>query len=34
MRRSLKILIALAITLAITVATALPVMAGPDAFGP
>ncbi len=34
MRRSLKVLFALAITLAITVATALPVVAGPDIFGP
>lgn len=34
MRRSLKVLFAVAITLVIAVATALPVIAGPDAFGP
>lgn len=34
MRRSLKVLLALAITVAITLATALPVMAGPNAWGP
>ncbi len=34
MRRSLKVLFALVITLAITVATALPVFAGPDMNGP
>ncbi len=34
MRRSLKVLFALATALAITVATALPVLAGPNMTGP
>ncbi len=34
MRKSLKVVLAIAITLAITLATALPVMAGPDGIGP
>lgn len=34
MRKSLKVVLAIAITLAITLATALPVLAGPDPIGP
>ncbi len=34
MRRSLKVLLAVAISLAITIIAALPVIAGPDPVGP
>jgi hypothetical protein len=34
MRKSLKALLVLAIVVAMTVATALPAIAGPDAIGP
>ncbi len=34
MRKSLKVVLAIAITLAITLVTALPVLAGPDPIGP